>query len=122
MIQIILSVAILVATIVTLANIITSADWQVKHLPKVLWVVIVIFVPLIGMVLWWWVGRDYGDRSESIPFGDPRRSEAIRPAPRRLDDDEDIDAAVEREIAFYENEARIRRLEAELKQKRETGQ
>ncbi|MGX5679868.1 PLDc N-terminal domain-containing protein [Schumannella luteola] len=123
MLQIILSVAVLAATIATLANIILSDEWQVKHLPKVFWIILVIIVPIIGMVLWWAIGRDYGDRSEAIPFGDPRRSEAIRPAPsRRLDDEEDIDAAVEREIAFHENEARIRRLEAQLREKRDLEQ
>jgi hypothetical protein len=34
---------------------------------------------------------------------------------------EEEQAAIEKEIAFHENEARIRRLEAELRAKRERG-
>jgi hypothetical protein len=127
MLQVVLTVLVLVATIFTLANIITSGEHQVKHLPKIFWIILVIIVPIVGMVLWWAIGRDYSESGESFSFGDPRRREAQRPVPRPapqqqaryLDDEEDIDAAVEREIAFHENEARIRRLEAELR-KRET--
>lgn len=119
MIQIVLSLAVLVATIVSLANIITSDPLDVRYLPKVFWIILVIIVPIIGMVLWWTLGKDRSfSTAEAVPFGDPRRYENRMPA-RTFGDDDDIDAAVEREIAFHENEARIRRLEAEVRARRQ---
>lgn len=131
MLPVVLSFVVLAATIATLAHIITRQDGQVRHLPKILWIILVIVVPIIGMVLWWTIGRERDAGGEWFSFGDPRRSEAARPR-RSVDDrpvviraaieDDDIDAQVEREIEFHENEARIRRLEAQLKQKRDAGQ
>lgn len=132
MLQVVLSFVVLAATIATLAHIITRQDDQVRYLPKILWIILVIFVPIIGMVLWWTIGRERDAGGETFSFGDPRRAEASRARPELRDrpmvtrspveDDEDIEAQVEREIEFYENEARIRRLEAQLKQKRDAGE
>ena len=80
------------------------------------WVIIVILVPLVGMIVFWMVGREYSSsRQEVISFGDPRRYE--KPAPQR-ESEADIDAAILREIEFHEREAQIRRLEAEVRAKR----
>lgn len=115
------SVAVLAATIFTLVNVITTDQSRIRYLDKVVWVILVILVPLIGMILWWLVGRERNDTSEVASFGDPRRYEATRVASPALDDD-DIDAQVEREIAFHENEARLRRLEAEVRARREASE
>ncbi len=121
MLQVVFSVAVLAATIFTLVNVITTDQSRIRYLDKVVWVILVILVPLIGMILWWLVGRERTDRSEVSSFGDPRRYEATRVASPALDDD-DIDAQVEREIAFHENEARLRRLEAEVRARREASE
>lgn len=115
--QLVLSLAILAATIFTLIDVITSV--APRNLSKVFWVIIVIIVPVIGIVLWWAVGHNYPERSEPVPFGDPRRYEASRVARSTPMDDDDIDAAVEREIAFHENQARIARLEREVQARRD---
>lgn len=132
MLQVTLSVLFLAAFIFTLANIITIDSSQIRNLNKIFWIIIVIIIPVAGMILWWLVGREYSRGSDAVPFGDPRRYEATR-IPRSGGsagyggandaafgvrggdlDDAEIEAAVEREIAFHENEARIRRLEAEV--------
>lgn len=119
MVQVILSVAVLAATIFTLANIITRDDGQVRYLPKIFWIIIVIVVPIIGMVLWWTVGRDRGESAVFVPSRSvPTPRAAPRPVQELPLEDEDIDAIVEREIEFHENQARIRRLEAQLEEKR----
>ena len=109
--QVVLGVVIIAATIFTLVDAIRMDPSRVRHLDKVFWVLIVLFVPLIGIALWWTIGREY------VPG--PSRPVTSRPyQATRIEEplsDADIDAAVEAEIARHENEARIRRLERELR-------
>ncbi len=120
MLQVVFSVLVLAATIFTLVNVITTDQSGIRYLDKVVWVILVILVPLIGVILWWAIGRERTGTAEVVPLGDPRRHEARR-APQPALDDDDIDAQVEREIAFHENEARLRRLEAEVRARREAN-
>jgi hypothetical protein len=114
----------LVLAIAALVDIIIREDWQVRHLPKLVWVLLVVLLPLIGSIVWFLVGREWGRPEEPMPFGDPRRTEAAlrgpdprdgRPAPSST---EAQLAALEAEIAAAEREERIRRLEAEVAAKR----
>ena len=117
MAQVLLSVVTLAVMIFALVDIITSDNWRVKHLPKIAWVLLVIFLPLIGSVLWFVLGKEREARAE--PFttvGDPRRRETA--VPQRSSTEDDL-AAVEREIQFHERQAEIRRLEAKLKARRD---
>jgi hypothetical protein len=98
-----------------LVDIITRDEWQVKHLPKLVWVLLVIVLPLIGSILWFAVGREYTAPVELGSFGDPRRAEAV--APIHETTEEEL-ARVEREIEFHEKQARIARLEATLDARR----
>ena len=118
MAQVLLSVVTLAVMIFALVDIITSDNWRVKHLPKIAWVLLVIFLPLIGSVLWFVLGKEREARSEPFPtFGDPRRRETA--VPQRSSTEDDL-AAVEREIQFHERQAEIGRLEAKLEAKRKT--
>lgn len=112
MFQIVLSVATVALMVFALIDVITSDDWQIRHLPKLFWILLIVFLPLIGSIIWLVVGKDRGAGVDHGSFGDPRRAPA-NPAPE-LDDD----TAIEQEIAYHEKQAEIRRLEAELRQKR----
>lgn len=116
--HVIMAVVTLAAMIGTLADIITRDDAQVKHLPKLVWILIVILLPLIGIILWFAVGREYNGRAIDLGgFGDPRRSDNIvLPPVRQLTTEEEL-AAIDREIEFHEKQARLRRLEAERNQR-----
>lgn len=113
--QFLLTIATLAVMIFALVDIITSDEWRIKHLPKVAWAIIVILLPLIGSIIWFVLGKERTAPAESGGFGDPRRAPVVRPLP----DDLDLESAVEREISFHEKEAEIRRLEEQLKAKRE---
>ncbi|WP_228545777.1 PLDc N-terminal domain-containing protein [Microcella flavibacter] len=108
--------------VLTLADIIMRGEHQVNHLPKTFWIILVIIIPLVGAILWWTIGRDYGPRPEAVSFGDPRRwerpaaSSAAASAP--LSSTEAELARLDAEIAQAETEARIRRLEAEVEARR----
>jgi len=104
-----------------LIDIITRGEGQVRHLPKFGWIVIVILLPVVGSIIWFAVGREYGTGSALGNFGDPRRQAAAEVSQQdRLSQTERELAALDREIAFHDKQARIDRLEAELQKRRLT--
>ncbi|MGO4690930.1 PLD nuclease N-terminal domain-containing protein [Glaciibacter sp. 2TAF33] len=120
---VLLSVALLVLVVGALVDIITRPDGQVKHLPKMVWILLVIFLPVIGSIVWFGIGREYSAAAGYLRPGGRRRSggqtarRAEPPAPRASTTEEEL-AALEREIEFHEQHARLRRLEAELDKRR----
>jgi hypothetical protein len=135
-------VLIFLLVLVALIDIITRSDDQVKHLPKLVWVLLVVFLPVLGSILWFAVGREYAPRVDRGTFGDPRRrsdvegrsdgmSRSSRSRPlgssplgsrplnaRSLSTEEQL-AELDAEIEHYNAQARISQLESELKKKRE---
>ncbi|MFE4950470.1 PLD nuclease N-terminal domain-containing protein [Leifsonia sp. NPDC056665] len=105
---------ILVFFVVALIDIILRDSSQVKHLPKVAWIFIVILLPLIGGVLWFAVGREYSGAGYRRPRGTYVARDQAAPAARPLSTEEQL-AALEREI----EDDRIRQLEAELRSRRD---
>ena len=99
-----------------LIDIIRAESWAIRHLDKSIWIIIVILLPLIGSVLWFAIGRDYGQSIDLGSFGDPRRREASTTGEANVGEGttERELAALEREIEQHEQDDRIRRLEAKL--------
>jgi hypothetical protein len=112
MFSIAVGAASLALLVFALVDVIRS--YSFKNLDKLTWVFIVVLLPLVGSILWFVLGKVYEERP-SARFIAPERPE---PAPMTPEEEQ---AAIEREIAFHENEARIRRLEADLRAKRERG-
>ena len=81
---------------------------RIRGLPRAVWLLIVIFVPIIGGLLWFLVGR--GRR----PAGMRGRSRTVAP-----DDDPDFLSQLKRDAA---QEERIRRMEQELADLDERGE
>lgn len=99
----ILSILILLVMIGALVDIILRGNWQVKHLPKTMWIIIVILLPLIGSLLWFTLGREYPTPvPRPAAYRRPDRSQS-RPDPieMRVSTTEDELARLEREIEFY---------------------
>lgn len=108
------SILIFVVVVGALVDIITRPDWQVKHLPKLVWVFLVVLLPLIGSIVWFVAGREYTAPVSLGSFGDPRRRGAdATPARRPMTTEEEMEA-LDREIAFHKKQDRIARLEAEV--------
>jgi len=95
--------AVLIYTVVDIALIDRS---RVKGLPKILWVLIVIVLPIIGAVLWFLLGRER--LSERGADGG-----SVRRGPRAPDDDPEFLRKIGREA---EQEERIRDLEQRLRE------
>lgn len=62
----IFSLLVIALMIGALIDIITRDDSQVKYLPKMVWIIIAILIPLIGSVLWFALGREYADGGVQI--------------------------------------------------------
>jgi Phospholipase_D-nuclease N-terminal len=118
---ILVSAASFILLVFALVDIITRQEWEVQHLPKVAWVLLVVFLPLLGSILWFVVGRAHGSAAPRLRATRPsshgerwRQHDDLRSAredysARRVQTTEGELAALEREIAYYEAQARLKR-------------
>ena len=140
-VYVLFTVAMFAVSLIALVDIVSRDDSQVRGLPKLVWVLLVVFVPLLGSALWFIVGHDWsaaraagafgGRSSENVSFGDPRRSEragfgrssrasswSSQPAAPRQRTTEEQLADLDREIEFHEQQARLRALEVEVEKRK----
>ncbi len=106
----------LAAMVFAIVDIILRENWQVKHMPKAVWLILVIMLPMLGTILWFALGREYPAREarpqppQFAPWaGAPPAPE---PAPPRLSTEQQL-AALEREIEEERLRAEIARRRAE---------
>jgi hypothetical protein len=116
--SLVLPFLILALVVGALVDIITRPEGGVKHLPKVGWILLVVFLPLIGSIVWFVAGHDYTPQRAYVSFGDPARHEP-KPPERGFRTTEQELADLEAEIEFHEKQARIDRLEAEIVERRD---
>ena len=99
--RVVLVLAILAATIFCIIDCIQSEEHEVRNLPKVVWVLLILIAPVVGPVAWFVAGRPRPAR----PVAGPQRP-AVPRRPSAPDDDPMFLAGLDRT-----NEER-RRLEA----------
>jgi hypothetical protein len=113
---------VLAAMVFALVDIIMRDEWQVKHLPKFGWVLLVILVPLIGTLLWFVLGREYSGSSSSSTASSSLGS-AFAPRPQQPQTElfsrdarstEEQLAELDREIEYYQRRAELERLKREI--------
>lgn len=111
--------ASIVLLVFALIDILTKGADQVRGLPKVAWVFLVILVPVVGSIVWFAVGHDWaaGDRNHGR-YLEPRRHEdqyaslghaRAAHGDKRVTGTEQELAELEREIEYWEAQARLRR-------------
>lgn len=114
-----LSILVIALMIGALIDIITRDESQVKHLPKLVWIIIVILLPLIGGILWFALGREYGESGMRMPrmrrVERPAGPVDVRPAPPM-----DL-RTTEQQIADLDREIEEWRLREELEKRRRDG-
>ena len=113
------SLLVIALMIGALIDIITRDSSLVKHLPKFVWIIIVILLPLIGGILWFAIGREYGESGITIPrMRRPERTAPqtdVRPAPP-------VDTrTTEQQIADLDREIEEWRLREEIEKRRNEG-
>ncbi|AUY51212.1 PLD nuclease N-terminal domain-containing protein [Streptomyces sp. CB01881] len=107
----------------------TTPEEEVKHLPKVIWVIIVLLFPLVGSIAWLVAGKQRGalrtdgaGRTSGHPeYERPRDGRPLAP-----DDDPEFLASLKKDNKQHEDmlkqwEADLRRREEELRGKDEPG-
>ncbi|GAA2788795.1 PLDc N-terminal domain-containing protein [Kribbella solani] len=75
----------LVLTVYALFSVIQTPDEDVPHLPKLVWIILIVFVPFAGPLVWLLMSRSSGAREDS-----PVRPSA-QPLSRPLAPDDDPD-------------------------------
>ena len=114
---VVFSILVLALLIGALIDIVTRRDDQVKHLPKVFWIILVIIVPLAGSLIWFLVGREYD--GEGIRLPRPSRERRPSPpsssAPSRPGDTR----STEQQIADLDREIEEWRLRAEIEKRKD---
>jgi hypothetical protein len=76
----------LALTVYALFSCIQTPDEDVPHLPKLLWIVLIVFVPFAGPIVWLLMSRAQGSRQETVV-----RRPAAPPAARPMAPDDDPD-------------------------------
>jgi len=97
-VYIVVGLVLIAITVYAVVNAIMTARSRTRGLPKVLWILVILVLPLIGPVLWFTLGKDRGRRSSA-------------PRPTAPDDDPDFLRKLGSE---KEQQERIRRMEQEL--------
>lgn len=124
----VLSLLLIVLTIIALIDVVGQPEPVVRNLPKIVWVLLIVFIPLIGVGLWFLLGKDWSNSRIRLPERRPRSASrssgswgpaaSLSPSPsqpdRAVSSTEEQLAALEREIQAAEDAERIRKLEAEL--------
>ncbi|MDJ1113286.1 PLD nuclease N-terminal domain-containing protein [Microbacterium dauci] len=106
------SLLVLAGMIFALVDIIIRDQSQVKHLPKVAWVFLVVLLPFLGTVLWFAIGREYAARRAPRPSAfAPWASEPAAPSPRDA-------RSTEQQLADLEREIEEDRLRSEIARRR----
>lgn len=73
-----LGLIIMILWVFCLIDVITADDSSVRHLPKMVWLLFVIFIPLAGSIVWLAVGRPIGGGIWG-GAGSPQRSDSAYP-------------------------------------------
>ena len=97
-VYIVVGIVILALSIYSVIDSLLTDRRRVRGLPKVLWVIVIVLLPVIGPALWFIVGKDRASR---------------RPISRQTAPDDDPEF-LRRLGSEKEQEERIRRLEQEL--------
>lgn len=115
----VLSLLVVALMIGALIDIITRDDSQVKYLPKMVWIIIVILIPLIGSMLWFGLGREYGAAGISIPRMPRRTPRATTQAPVQTWTPSADTRSTEAQIADLDREIEEWRLRQEIEKRRQ---
>ncbi|MBN7794801.1 PLDc N-terminal domain-containing protein [Microbacterium esteraromaticum] len=100
-------------------DIIRRDDSDVRYLPRIVWLLLVILLPLLGSVLWFALGRVYPEGGIRLPRRRPKPSQQQAPAAPAMPIDT---RTTEQQIADLDREIEEWRLREEIeKRKKEHG-
>ncbi|GAA3743945.1 PLD nuclease N-terminal domain-containing protein [Micromonospora maritima] len=111
---VLLFLAQIVLAVCALISCLSAEDGQVKALPRMVWVLVILFFPLIGSIAWFVAGRE----RPAGPAGAGGATAPGTPARRPLapDDDPDFLASLDKR-SRDEDQERLRRWEEDLRRR-----
>ncbi|MFD5561634.1 MULTISPECIES: PLD nuclease N-terminal domain-containing protein [Kitasatospora] len=124
LLRVVPTVALLALWVWAFIDCLTTPEDEIRHLPKVVWVIIVLLFPLVGSIAWLVAGKDRArsrGRRAAWPSGPTAGfPERERPRPLAPDDDPEFLASLKRGNQQHEDmlkqwEADLRRREEELR-------
>lgn len=92
-------------TIFAFVDALLAQEWRVKHLPKIVWLFIIVLISPIGGIIWFVAGRERVEGEYSRRASRPARTTTTRP---------DDDPAFLKTINGETIDERIARLEKEI--------
>jgi len=95
--RVVLPSILLVIMAFSIIDIATIDGSRVRHLPKGVWVLLVILLSLIGSILWWGIGRGPAERRSHGRYANDPPSGPSRPPAKGPDDDPDFLRSLDRE-------------------------
>lgn len=115
------SLLVIALMVGALVDIIRREDSQVRFLPKMAWIIIVILLPLIGSLLWFAIGREYSEAGLRIPRMRPAARPPM-PQPEQRPMHPADNRSTEQQIADLDREIEEWRLRQEIeRRKRDSG-
>ncbi len=116
------SLLIIALMVGAMIDIIRREDSQVRFLPKLAWLVIVVLLPLIGSLLWFAIGREYSEAGLRIPRMRPAGRPSPQPGPPPAPAPPVDTRTTEQQIADLDREIEEWRLRAEIEKRRNEGE
>lgn len=112
--KILLGVATFALALFALIDVIRTDDGRVRHLPKLLWLVLVLFFPVVGSLAWLFAGRSR-TVGEMVREGSVLDPGAARPAASGLPVDPETDEEFQRRFrARVEEQRRVAREDRQI--------
>lgn len=75
MLRFVLPLLSLALTIYAVVDCIQTPEDQVRHIPKIFWIVLVILIPWVGSIAWLIAGRERGVPPRRRPLSGPKGPE-----------------------------------------------
>ncbi|MFD9127476.1 PLD nuclease N-terminal domain-containing protein [Kitasatospora sp. NPDC059571] len=119
MLRILLVLLPLVLWVWAFIDCLTTPEEHVRHLPKVVWVIIVLLFPLVGSLAWLAVGRRRGARRTAGGPGAPAAAGAGRPGRTFVAPDDNPEFLASLDRANGADQQRLRQWEADLRRREE---
>ncbi|EPR76794.1 membrane protein [Leifsonia rubra CMS 76R] len=108
--------AVFAMMVFVLIDIILIDETQIRNLGRIKWILVAVFLPLIGSLFWLTMGRIYAKPAWATPFRFFSRRETPPPSEPVVTDVEL--ARLDAEIACHQQKEKILELEAELRRRR----
>ncbi|MFD8481342.1 PLD nuclease N-terminal domain-containing protein [Kitasatospora sp. NPDC059673] len=124
LLRVVPTVALLALWVWAFIDCLTTPEDEIRHLPKVVWVIIVLLFPLVGSIAWLVAGKDRAARRRVPWASGPTAGFREYERPLAPDDDPEFLASLKHGNQQHEQmleqwEADLRRREEELRRKGE---